>query len=93
MRLRHGQKRKLLAPEPDDMADLEDHDDSDADTKGQITRVPLSHPLHIDIEHHDDKQKQHHDCADIDQNQHDREKLRPHEQPEHGAFKKREDEK
>ena len=41
--------------------------------------------LDLDVEHHDDEQEQHHDGADVDEHEHDRQELSLEEQPDGGT--------
>ncbi len=74
------------------MADLDDDDQRDRDAERQVAREALAELLDVDVEHHHDEQEQHHDCADIDEHEHDREELRLDQQPERGALHEREHE-
>ena len=46
----------------------------------------------VDVEHHDDEQKQHHDGADVNEHERDREELGFNEQPQECALHEREHE-
>ena len=46
----------------------------------------------IDVEHHHDEQEQHHDGADVDEHQDDRQEFGLEQQPQDGARDERQDE-
>ena len=66
----------------DHVADLGDDDEPRPPRPSGAYRVkPCAQLLDVDVEHHDDEQEQHHHGADVDQHQHDAEKLGLEQQP------------
>ena len=63
-----------------------------ASAERQIAREALAQLLDVDVEHHDDEQEQHHDGADVDEHEREREELGLDEQPQQRALHEREHE-
>ena len=71
------------------MRDFQNDHQGDADTQRCIPGQSFAQPLDVDIQHHHHEQEQHHDRADIDQHQDDRQKFRLQQHPQHGAADER----
>ena len=76
---------------PDHEADLRDDDQRDQRAERRIPREALAQLRDVDVEHHHDEEPQHHDRADVDDDQRHGEKLRLEQQPDHGAVEERGD--
>src|SRR6185369_11806016 len=62
--------------------DLEYHDARNDAASHRVARHARAHGFDVDVEHHDHEQEQHHDCADVNQDEHDGQELRFDEQPD-----------
>jgi hypothetical protein len=73
-------------PHPHHATDFKHHQRGNQQTERRITSEALAHLRQVHVQHHHNEQEQHHDRADIDQHQHDGEKLRFQQQPQYGAI-------
>ena len=79
--------------EPENGHHLRNDGECDEPAKPCIAREAAFNFLDVDVEHHDDEQKEHHHRADINEHQHDGEELRFDQQPKCGARKEGEHER
>ena len=63
------------ATHPNHVDQLDNHEPGDQQAEWRVPRQATTHPLDIDIEHHHDKQEQHHYSADINQHENDGEEF------------------
>src|SRR5271156_893749 len=69
----------------DHVDDGEHHETGDRDSERPEPLQLLAELLGVDVEHHDHEQEEHHDRADVDEHEHDAQKLGVEQQPDDRA--------